>query len=252
VLGVSEGAVRGLLRRARSSLRAAAGALTPQPLIARAADGLREAAPAGTRMLELSSPSGALGASWPLVRAAAIALTTAAIVVGARVGIHHHHGATAHPRTAATPARVAQGGGVASETASVSRSSASRSGARSASGTTGAGASPTSGRSAPRSAGGSPQSHVTPHTGSGSPGPGAEAVVPGGQPGGESTATTATTATSESAGATQTPPPAEAPKTESPELPLKESAKGDDGTSDDSAEREHTGTGSSETEKLDK
>jgi RNA polymerase sigma factor (sigma-70 family) len=50
VLGVSEGALRGLLYRARASLRSAAAALTPPPLLEWAARGADSAGPSAERL----------------------------------------------------------------------------------------------------------------------------------------------------------------------------------------------------------
>ena len=53
-LGVSDGAVRQLLNRARTTLRAAATAITPPQLVARVAEGATLDAPAATRIAEIS------------------------------------------------------------------------------------------------------------------------------------------------------------------------------------------------------
>ena len=82
-LGLSEGAVRGLLHRARATLRAAAGALAPLPLMRRAW------MPVG-RATELVAPNGAGGAAGGAWRAAAAAVTTVALAAGVAVGPLHN------------------------------------------------------------------------------------------------------------------------------------------------------------------
>src|SRR5947209_20581653 len=74
-LGITHDAVRGLLYRARTTLRKAAAVITPQPLIAWAAGGAGTAAPAAERIAEVTSGAGALGAGGLLAKGAALALT---------------------------------------------------------------------------------------------------------------------------------------------------------------------------------
>jgi RNA polymerase sigma factor (sigma-70 family) len=105
VLGVSDGAVRGLLYRARATLRGAAAAITPQPLISWAC-GAGAAAPPAERLAELSAPVGAAGMAGVLVKSAAVAVTAAVVVTGAAVVPPHRH--PAHRSNAGTvSARVA-------------------------------------------------------------------------------------------------------------------------------------------------
>jgi len=85
VLGVSEGAVRGLLYRARTTLRGAAAALTPPPLLAWAAGGAGTAGPTGERLAELSAGGGAAGLTGLLLKGAAVAVTAGAVATGATV-----------------------------------------------------------------------------------------------------------------------------------------------------------------------
>jgi RNA polymerase sigma factor (sigma-70 family) len=77
-LGVTHGAVRGLLYRARTTLRGAAAALTPQPLLAWAAGSAGRVAPAASRIAELSGGAGGSEAGGALMKGLAVALTTAA------------------------------------------------------------------------------------------------------------------------------------------------------------------------------
>ncbi|MEA2209457.1 MAG: hypothetical protein QOF54_1934, partial [Solirubrobacteraceae bacterium] len=87
-LGISHGALRGLLYRARSSLRSAAAALTPPQLVAWAAGraGGTAGSPSGERLAELATGAGGAGLVGATVKAAAIA-TTAAIVASGAAGV---------------------------------------------------------------------------------------------------------------------------------------------------------------------
>ncbi|MCW2971576.1 MAG: polymerase, sigma-24 subunit, subfamily [Solirubrobacterales bacterium] len=90
VLGVTDGAVRGLLYRARTTLRGAAAAITPQPLISWAC-GAGAAAPPAERLAELSAPVGAAGMVGVLAKSAAVAVTAAVVVTGTAVVAPHRH-----------------------------------------------------------------------------------------------------------------------------------------------------------------
>jgi Sigma-70, region 4 len=96
-LGISNGAVRGLLYRARSTLRSAAAAITPQPLIAWASGGAGGVAPTAERAAELSA-GGALGMTSVLVKGAVVAVTAGTLAIG---------GAVVHQRQHAVPKRTA-------------------------------------------------------------------------------------------------------------------------------------------------
>jgi RNA polymerase sigma factor (sigma-70 family) len=106
VLGVSEGAVRGLLHRARTTLRSAAAALTPPPLLAWAAGGGGAAAPTAERIAELSAGGGAAGLSGLLLKGAVVAVTAGAVATGATVASSDSQPArpAAHRSHAARPA----------------------------------------------------------------------------------------------------------------------------------------------------
>ena len=80
-LGVTDGAVRQLLNRARNTLRAAAAALTPAPLLTRVA-GIESAEPVAARVAELAG-AGAGGAV--VAKVCATVLVTGAVVGGAAV-----------------------------------------------------------------------------------------------------------------------------------------------------------------------
>src|SRR5919198_75246 len=77
-LGVTDGAVRQLLNRARNSLRAAAAALVPMPLVTRLAAG-DSADPVAARIAELTGAGGGALA----IKLCATALVTSAVVGGA-------------------------------------------------------------------------------------------------------------------------------------------------------------------------
>ena len=79
-LGVTDGAVRQLLNRARNSLRATAAALTPGPLVTRVASA-DSAEPVAARMAELVGVGGGALA----MKVCATALVTGAVVGGAAV-----------------------------------------------------------------------------------------------------------------------------------------------------------------------
>lgn len=99
-LGVSDGAVRGLLYRARSSLRAAAAALTPAPLVQWAAAS-GSGAPAGT-WLATASATGGTDVAGLAVKGAALAVgaaLAAGAVIAPRAG---SGGSSAHRANGAT------------------------------------------------------------------------------------------------------------------------------------------------------
>ena len=82
-LGVTDGAVRQLLNRARNSLRAAAAAVTPMPLLARLAAG-DSAEPVAVRVAEMVGV-GAAGSGALMAKVCATALVTGAVVGGVAV-----------------------------------------------------------------------------------------------------------------------------------------------------------------------
>jgi RNA polymerase sigma factor (sigma-70 family) len=85
VLGVSEGAVRGLLYRARATLRSAAAVLTPPQLLEWAARGGGAGSPGTERLAELSAGGGAAGMTGLLAKGAVVAVTAGAIATGGAV-----------------------------------------------------------------------------------------------------------------------------------------------------------------------
>jgi RNA polymerase sigma factor (sigma-70 family) len=95
-LGISTGALRGLLYRARHTLRSAAAALTPQPLLELAARGGDAAAPGTERALELAGGAGAAGIAGVLLKGGAAAVTAGVLATGAVLTGHGHSPSRAH------------------------------------------------------------------------------------------------------------------------------------------------------------
>jgi RNA polymerase sigma factor (sigma-70 family) len=84
-LGLSEGAVRGLVYRARTALRAAATALTPAPLVGWAAAFASSDAPmnAAERIAQVAAGGGTASVGAVLAKAGAIVAVTGALATGA-------------------------------------------------------------------------------------------------------------------------------------------------------------------------
>jgi RNA polymerase sigma factor (sigma-70 family) len=103
-LGLSSGAVRGLIYRARATLRAAAAAITPGPVISFA---LRSGSGPGTGLYEALAGSGTAGIGGILIKGGTIAATAGAIATATGISTSHtpvHHRAT--PAVAAAPHHV--------------------------------------------------------------------------------------------------------------------------------------------------
>jgi RNA polymerase sigma factor (sigma-70 family) len=96
-LGLSSGAVRGLIYRARATLRAAAAAITPGPLISWA---LRSGSGPGSGFYEALAGGGSAGIGGILVKGGAIAVTAGAIATA--TGISTRHQSVHHRPTSAT------------------------------------------------------------------------------------------------------------------------------------------------------
>jgi RNA polymerase sigma factor (sigma-70 family) len=94
VLGVSDGAVRGLLYRARATLRAAAAALTPAPLLEWASGAITRAAPTAARLTELSAGASSGDAGAMLFKGVAVAATAALAAGAVLVPLRAHHSST--------------------------------------------------------------------------------------------------------------------------------------------------------------
>ncbi len=102
-LGLSENALRGLVYRARSTLRAAAGAITPSPLVSWAL-GATRGTPVVERLAELGAGGGSAGLAGLLMKGGAVAVTASVLAGGIVTGHRHHPKATAK-RTAAHASR---------------------------------------------------------------------------------------------------------------------------------------------------
>ncbi|HTZ85688.1 MAG TPA: sigma-70 family RNA polymerase sigma factor [Solirubrobacteraceae bacterium] len=101
-LGISTGALRGLLYRARTTLRSAAAALTPPPLLELAARSGDAAAPGAERAIELASGGvGAAGIAGLLLKGGAAAVTAGALATGAVLAGHERR--ATHGQTTGSP-----------------------------------------------------------------------------------------------------------------------------------------------------
>lgn len=93
-LGLSEGALRGLVYRARVSLRAATTALTPSPVVSWAlAPRAGTSAPLIARLVETGASGGSVGLGSVLLKGGTLAVTAGALA-GGIVATHH---AAIHP-----------------------------------------------------------------------------------------------------------------------------------------------------------
>lgn len=112
-LGITDGAVRGLLYRARAQLRAAAAAVMPPPMVAWAAGSAVQGASGGERIAEIATSGGAVGVASIAVKGGIVALTAGAAITGAFVARGHHSAATTRsPKVAASGSSGGGGGGV--------------------------------------------------------------------------------------------------------------------------------------------
>ena len=105
-LGVTDGAVRQLLNRARNSLRSAAAAITPMPLLTRLASA-DSADPVSARVAEMVGV-GAAGSGALVAKVCATALVTSAVVGGVAVVPDGGRDERRGPRVGAEPARAAE------------------------------------------------------------------------------------------------------------------------------------------------
>ncbi|HWG08527.1 MAG TPA: sigma-70 family RNA polymerase sigma factor [Solirubrobacteraceae bacterium] len=109
-LGITPGALRGLLYRARSTLRSAAAALTPQPLLELAARGGGATAPSAERVAELTAGgAGAAGLAGALLKGGLAVVTAGAIATGASDLASHRHRAAQSHRGAGAPSAASGG-----------------------------------------------------------------------------------------------------------------------------------------------
>jgi RNA polymerase sigma factor (sigma-70 family) len=105
-LGISPGALRGLLYRARATLRGAAAALTPSPLLAWASNGTGAAVPPAERLAELAAGGGGAGFAGVLLKGAVVAVTAGALATGAGVVANHERESVGRPHDAARAATL--------------------------------------------------------------------------------------------------------------------------------------------------
>ena len=88
-LGLSENALRGLVYRARATLRAAASAIVPPPLVSWALGSGGRGAPALERLAELGAGGGSAGVAGLLMKGGAVAVT-ASVLAGGIAAVHAH------------------------------------------------------------------------------------------------------------------------------------------------------------------
>jgi RNA polymerase sigma factor (sigma-70 family) len=93
-LGTTDGAVGQLLHRARTTLRAAASAITPLPLFAMGSRSSNGAGPA-TRIMELMGGGGGAGMAGLALKGGAV-LATAGAMAGVPVAVHHFSAPASH------------------------------------------------------------------------------------------------------------------------------------------------------------
>lgn len=120
-LGLSENALRGLVYRARSTLRAAAGAITPSPLVGWAL-GATRGTPVVERLAELGA-GGSAGLAGLLMKGGAVAVTASVLAGGIVAG--HHHNKAAVKRTAPHGSHLAAAAPIAVASAQPARWSGS-------------------------------------------------------------------------------------------------------------------------------
>src|SRR5436853_5139524 len=92
-LGLSEGAVRGLVHRARTTLRAAASAVTPVPVATWAAGGGRGTLPTAERIAELVAGAGSASLAGAAVKAGTVVAVSGALATSVATDLprlHHH------------------------------------------------------------------------------------------------------------------------------------------------------------------
>lgn len=114
-LGVSPGALRGLVYRARATLRTAVSALTPAPALQWLAGATDGSTPTAERLVGIVTGGGAAGAGGLLLKGGTVALTAGALITGVVVHAHGHRaarspGARAQAATSAERPRRAGAG----------------------------------------------------------------------------------------------------------------------------------------------
>jgi RNA polymerase sigma factor (sigma-70 family) len=180
-LGLSDGAVRGLIYRARTTLRATATAITPTPLLAWVADAGRRSAPLAERLGGAGTGGASADAGGALLKSGVAVLTAGALVAGS-AAVHPLRASRAHHRGPPTTAYqgTRAGGAGRSPLANASSTIASRSG--------GAGRADAAGRSASfdRAEGSARERRLAPSVApAGNPADQGRPAIPGGVPGGK-------------------------------------------------------------------
>lgn len=104
-LGLSEPALRGLVYRARTSLRAAVGALMPPPLLNWALSSGARGTTIAERIGELGLGGGSAGVAGMLVKGGAVAVTAGALAGG--IGAVRPHRTVTVERSSPRPAQIA-------------------------------------------------------------------------------------------------------------------------------------------------
>jgi RNA polymerase sigma factor (sigma-70 family) len=109
-LGITDGAVRGLLYRARATLRTAMTAITPPPLLMWLAEGSGRGGQISERVAELAASGGAAGVGGLLVKGGVVAvtagslITTGAAVLQTQGPVHRRSDKTASASSSHRPA----------------------------------------------------------------------------------------------------------------------------------------------------
>ncbi len=106
-LGISDGAVRGLLYRARASIRAAAAAVVPSPLIAWAAGASAPSGVASERIADLAAGGGVAGLAGLAAKGAVAVIAAGAIITGAALTPSHRAPSRSHAQRVAPRRAVA-------------------------------------------------------------------------------------------------------------------------------------------------
>jgi RNA polymerase sigma factor (sigma-70 family) len=115
-LGITHGAVRGLLYRARTTLRTAITVLTPPPLLSWMAGRADQGGPAPERVAELAGGGATVGFGGLLLKGGVVALTAGTVLTGAAVV--HLSGSTHHRDRHGQSVASSSGGAVAAGSSS--------------------------------------------------------------------------------------------------------------------------------------
>lgn len=99
-MGLSEGALRGLVYRARTTLRTAVTAITPAPLIGWATAAGAGGGHGGAALAELATGGGSVGLGGLLLKGGAVAVTAGVLATGIGSVEHHRHAAHRHAHEA--------------------------------------------------------------------------------------------------------------------------------------------------------